>query len=92
MTTSNIAPLVDELGDTRARIAALERREQQLRDEVAQLGAGEHRGKKWVAKVKLQRHSRVDTQALRTSYPDAAKACTVTRTAPVVTLKAEIVD
>jgi hypothetical protein len=27
MTKSNIAPLVDELGDTRARIAALERRE-----------------------------------------------------------------
>jgi hypothetical protein len=37
MTKSNIAPLIDELGDTRARIAALERREKELRDEIAAL-------------------------------------------------------
>jgi hypothetical protein len=45
---TNIGPLVDELGDTRAGIAALQRREDELREQVAGLGAGEHRGSRWV--------------------------------------------
>jgi hypothetical protein len=92
MNKTNVAPLIDELGDTRARIAALERREKELRDEVTALGTGEHRGTKWVARVKLQKRSHVDAKALRVGFPDAAEACTVTATSPVVSIKAEIVE
>jgi N-methylhydantoinase B/oxoprolinase/acetone carboxylase alpha subunit len=92
MSTSNTAPLIDELGDLRARIAALERREAELRKQVADLGTGEHRGNRWVAQVKKRRHSRVDLRALRARHPEIVKTCTVTKTGPYVTLRPEIID
>jgi hypothetical protein len=92
MMKSNIAPVIDELGDTRSRIARLELKEAALRKQVAELGAGDHHGRRWMAKVKMQSTDRVDIKRLRANHPAIAKACTVTKTGPYVTMKPEIVE
>jgi hypothetical protein len=92
MRTSNTTTLVDQLGDTRARLAALERRDAELRQQISELGIGEHRGTRWTAVVKIWRRSRIDAKALRARHPAVARECTIRTATPCVRVKAETVE
>jgi hypothetical protein len=87
---SNSGAVVDALGDIRARIAALEREEEKLRDQVVEYGPGEHLGSRWAAVVGTWRRSRVDVKTLRTRYPGIAQECSVAQTTACVRVRAEI--
>jgi hypothetical protein len=87
---SNLALLIDKLGDTRAAIAALEERDAELREQISEIGV-EHHDTRWAAEVTMWRRPRVDTKALRDKHPKAAAECTVTGDAmPFVSVRPEI--
>jgi hypothetical protein len=84
---SNVAPLIDDLGDIRAEIARLEQQHDLMREQVASLGEGVHRGSRWTAEVKVQKRDRVDVTALRKTMPQVAVKFQRTTVAPYIFVK-----
>ncbi len=66
------AALVDEFGNVKAQIDALEKREKELRDEiVARFDDVPLIGGRWTASVSTSTSKRLDTKALRALLGDA---------------------
>jgi hypothetical protein len=62
---SNIAPLIDELGDVKAQIAKLEKRETELKKELKALGIGTHVGTRYVMTLSEQERDVLDMKAVK---------------------------
>jgi hypothetical protein len=68
--TSNVAPLIDALGDLKAQIAELEKREAELKKELKALGPGNHVGERYTMTISEQKRDVLDMKAVREKLSD----------------------
>ena len=62
---NNLRRTIDELGMVRKEIEALKLREQELRDSIALLGAGQYDGDRFKANVTVDERQNIDLDAVR---------------------------
>jgi hypothetical protein len=65
MSSSNIAPVVDEFGALKAEIARLEKRAEKLRAQLIECGTGVHEGEKYHVSVTLDERVMLPIKAAR---------------------------
>jgi hypothetical protein len=64
-TTNNLAPMIDTLGDVRARIAELEKKETELKNAMKELEPGAYEGERYRLTVTLADREKLDMEAVR---------------------------
>jgi hypothetical protein len=65
MTKTNLSATIDTLGELRALIAELEKRETELKKELKVLGPGTHVGERYVMTISEQSREVLDMKAVR---------------------------
>lgn len=65
MSKSNIAPLVDELGQLRAEMADLEKRASAIKETLIEAGIGAYEGNTFRATVSKSTRNTLDLEAVR---------------------------
>jgi hypothetical protein len=64
-TSSNLEPLIDALGDIRARIAELEKKETEIKNALKELEPGAYEGERYRLTVTLADREKLDMEAVR---------------------------
>jgi len=70
MSKTNLSATIDALGDIKAQIAELEKKETELKKELRTLGPGNHAGDRYTMTVSEQERDVLDMKAVREKLSD----------------------